>query len=151
MPNRRQIVAFAGTLGIALAVSMPAFSAEPMVFSNGGSAINGYDPVAYFTEGRPVEGSDEFTLTWNDAIWRFSSAMNRDRFESDPEAYAPRYGGYCAYAVARDYTASTDPDAWSIHDGKLYLNYNKVVRGLWALDKDGNIQKADRNWPGVLE
>ena len=72
-------------------------------------------------------------------------------FIADPEKYAPAYGGYCAWAVANNYTASIDPDAWSIKDGKLYLNYSKLVRARWALDKDGNIETADKNWPGLRD
>ena len=125
MLTRRHILLLATLSGAALAVGNPVAAAQPMVFSNGGFAINGYDPVAYFTEGEPVEGLDEHTLTWNDATWRFANAKNLEAFEADPETYAPRYGGYCAYAVSRNYTASTDPDAWTIHDGKLYLNYQQ--------------------------
>ena len=117
----------------------------------GGVAIDGTDPVAYFTDGKPVEGSSNFEHEWNGATWRFASAENRDRFAADPEAYAPQYGGYCAWAVAQGYTASTDPEAWKIVDGKLYLNYNKDVQSRWEGDVPGNIAKGDANWPTVLE
>ena len=123
---------------------------DPVYQSFLGTAIDGTDPVAYFTEGRPVEGSKEFTHEWNGATWRFSSAENRDKFIADPEAYAPQYGGYCAWAVAQGYTASTDPEAWKIVDGKLYLNYNKSVQQKWEGDIPGHISSADGNWPKVL-
>ncbi|MGD1924778.1 MAG: YHS domain-containing (seleno)protein [Paracoccaceae bacterium] len=116
-----------------------------------GTAIDGTDPVAYFTEGRPVEGSSDFTHEWNGAVWRFSSAENRDLFIADPAKYAPQYGGYCAWAVSQGYTASTDPDAWKIVDGKLYLNYNKDVQSTWEEDIPGHIASGDANWPKVLE
>ncbi len=117
-----------------------------------GIAIKGYDPVAYHEEGKPVKGSSQYEFTWKDAKWRFASAAHRDLFEADPEKYAPRYGGYCAYAVSQGYTASVDPEnAWTIFEGKLYLNYNVDVKKTWQKDIPGNIKKADANWPGVLK
>ncbi len=116
----------------------------------GGVAIDGYDPVAYFTDGKPVEGSKEFSHEWNGATWRFASADHRDLFVTAPEKYVPRYGGYCAWAVSNNYTADTDPQAWSIVEGKLYLNYNLEVRSKWEKDVPGNIAKADQNWPKLV-
>jgi len=124
--------------------------ADEVYTSRRGGAIRGTDPVAYFTEGKPVPGSREFTAEWQGAEWRFASAGNRDLFLADPEAYAPQYGGYCAWAVAQGYTASTVPEAWEIVDGKLYLNYSLGVREQWRQDIPGNIRKGDANWPGVL-
>lgn len=115
-----------------------------------GLAIRGADPVAYFTQGGPVAGSAEFAYTWNNATWQFASAENRDLFAANPEQYAPQYGGFCAWAVSQGYTASTDPNAWRIVDGKLYLNYNQGVQRRWERDIPGNINKANANWPGVL-
>lgn len=113
-------------------------------------AIRGTDPVAYFTQGGPVAGSAEFTHTWNNATWQFSSAENRDLFASNPEQYAPQYGGFCAWAVSQGYTASIDPNAWKIVDGKLYLNYSRGVQRRWEQDIPGNVNRANANWPGVL-
>ena len=107
--------------------------------------------VAYFTQGSPVAGDPAITHDWNGATWRFSSTENRDAFAADPAAYAPQYGGYCAYAVSEGYTASTVPEAWSIVDGKLYLNYSTGVKGRWEQDIPGRISAADANWPKVLE
>ena len=107
--------------------------------------------MAYFTDGKPVEGIDEFTLEWNGAKWRFASAANRDAFKAEPEKYAPQFGGYCAWAVSQGYTASADPEAWKIVEGKLYLNYDKSVQKTWEEDVPGNITKAEANWPKVLE
>ena len=118
-------------------------------FSN--LAVGGYDPVAYFTEGRPVEGRSDHELEWTGATWRFSSAGNLAAFKADPESYAPRYGGYCAWAVSQGYTASTDPTAWRIVDDKLYLNYSRDIQRRWEQDIPGNIVKADANWPKVLD
>lgn len=120
------------------------------VYSSWGKAIKGYDPVAYFTEGKPVKGDKQFTHTWNDARWLFSSEQNRDRFALNPEQYAPQYGGYCAWAVSQGYTASIDPDAWSIVDNKLYLNYSKGMQRKWEDDIPGHIASADNNWPKIL-
>ncbi len=117
----------------------------------GAVAIEGTDPVAYFTEGKAFEGSSRFTHTWKGAKWRFKNAANRDAFAGDPEKYAPRFGGYCAWAVSQGYTASIDPEAWTVHKGKLYLNYSIGVRDEWAKDIPGNIAKGENNWPKVLD
>ena len=117
----------------------------------GKKAIKGYDPVAYFTDGKPVEGKKEFTYEWKGAKWFFASAEHRDQFKADPDKYAPRYGGYCAYAVAMGKTADIDPKAWKIVDGRLYLNYDQDIQKKWQADIPGFIEKANRNWPGVLK
>lgn len=109
-------------------------------------AIDGYDPVAYFTEGKPVEGSASIGLEWGGGTWRFSSEANRHAFESDPEKYAPQYGGYCAYGMSEGYLAQTDPAAWTIVDGKLYLNFDAGVMERWRETKERRIPRADANW-----
>ena len=113
-------------------------------------AIRGADPVAYFTQSDAVMGSPEYEYEWNGATWRFSSTANMEAFKADPEAYAPQYGGYCAKALSEGNLASVDPRAWSIVDGKLYLNYSADVQAQWAEDVPGNIEKADTFWPTVL-
>ena len=132
------------------ALHTPARADAPMFFTGGGSAINGYDTVAYFTTGEPVEGRAEIAVMWKGAIWRFASEDNREVFESDPRAYAPQYGGYCAYGVAQGYREKTEPGAWRIVEGKLYLIRAPSVRAIWEQDMVGNIAKANANWPGVL-
>jgi len=135
-----------------LLVSGPAAAQQAPVHSTFlGGAIQGYDPVAYFTEGRSVEGSRQFSHQWNGATWRFASAANRDRFAQSPEKYAPQYGGYCAFGVASGYAVKIDPQAWNVVDGKLYLNYSLAVQADWKKDVPGYIRKADSNWPRVLE
>jgi YHS domain-containing protein len=140
---------------VLLAVSLAAVPAGAADAVNktrfGGLAVDGYDAVAYFTDGKPVKGAKEFTHEWQGATWRFASAAHRDAFAAEPETYAPQYGGYCAWAVSQDYTADADPEAWTVVDGKLYLNYSAKVQATWGLDKAGNIAKADANWPAVLE
>ena len=125
-------------------------AAKPSVFSGVEGAINGYDPVAYFSEGKPVKGSEQHTFVWEGATFRFSSAGNLALFAADPSKYAPQYGGYCAFAVSKGATAPTVPNAWTIVDGKLYLNYSLDVMTRWRSDIPGHIAAADGNWPDVL-
>jgi YHS domain-containing protein len=144
-------------LVLALAVSIPpggpALARSPEIYTGilSSTAVGGYDPVAYFTEGRPVEGKREFAFSWKGVTWRFASEKNRDAFKAKPEAYAPQYGGYCAWAVSQGYTAKGDPKYWKIVGGKLYLNYNAKVQKDWEKDISGHVAKADRNWPKVLD
>jgi len=129
-----------------------AWSKDPVNSSLfGRTAIHGYDPVAYFADGKPVAGKAEFELTWSGAKWRFVSAEHREAFKQSPEKYAPQYGGYCAYAVSQGRLADIDPEAWAIVDGKLYLNYDDEIQQKWKADIPGYITKADKNWPGVLK
>ena len=121
--------------------------ANKSVFVDDGFAIRGYDPVAYFTEGKPVRGDEQFSAEYDGATWLFASAANRDKFQADPAAYAPQYGGFCAYAVSQGYTAKIEPDAWKIVDGKLYLNYDQRVQRIWEKDIPGYIADANKNWP----
>lgn len=123
---------------------------QAKIYTENQIAIDGTDPVAYFKEQKPVAGNPEFNYEWMGATWHFSSAENRDLFTQNPEQYAPQYGGYCAKAVSEGSIAPTSPDAWTIYEGKLYLNYDKNVQAQWQKDIPGNIAKADKNWPGVL-
>ena len=132
------------------AAILPLAAAEPPIYAKRGIAIKGEDPVAYFTESKPVPGSKKSETEWKGAKWRFASAQNRDMFQSNPEKYAPQYGGYCSYAVSQGYTAKIKINAWAIVDGKLYLNYSQSVRRLWETDIPGHIASANKNWPGVL-
>jgi enamine deaminase RidA (YjgF/YER057c/UK114 family) len=111
-------------------------------------SISGYDPVAYFTEGKPVPGSSEFEYVWHDARWQFASAAHRDLFVKDPEHYAPRYDGYCALGVAwqQPHKDTVDPNAWAIVDGKLYLTHTTRSLAAWQEKAAENIKRADQNW-----
>ena len=150
MQTRRTFLSTLTAIPLAL-TAVPAFAMEPPVYSEGGGiAIDGTDTVAYFTEGAPVPGSPDHTVEWNGHVWQFSSAENAALFEADPEAYAPQYGGYCAFAAAQGYVASTVPEAWSIRDGKLYLNFSLGVRDRWLSNVDQFISQANDNWPGIL-
>jgi YHS domain-containing protein len=123
---------------------------KPVNADANGLALHGYDAVAYFTDQKAIEGSPRFTFEWNGATFRFASAANRDRFAASPEAYAPQFGGYCAWAVSRNYTADIDPNAFDIVNGKLYLNYSRMVQLRWKVDRSGNIRKAAQNWPKLV-
>lgn len=148
--TRRHLLTLAIAAPAVAAFAPAAMAATPEIYAEGGIAIDGTDAVAYFTEGKPVTGDEAFTHDYMGATWHFSSMENRDLFAADPEAYAPQYGGYCAFAVSRGGTASTVPEAWRIVDDKLYLNFSLKVQGFWLEDVPGNIAKADANWPGVL-
>jgi YHS domain-containing protein len=150
LPDRRFVFSIAiATLFIA---AVPSAGPKPPVNTNGQAeiALSGYDVVAYF-DGRAAPGNARFEHRWNGALWRFASEANRDRFAKDPEKYAPQFGGYCAWAVSRGYTADVDPEAFRVVNGRLYLNYSKSVQRRWEQDVPGNISKAEANWPGVLQ
>ena len=114
-----------------------------------GLAIKGYDPVSYFTSGKPTPGLAQFSTTYKGATYRFVSAENRDRFLAATEKFVPQYGGYCAYAISLNKIADIDPDEWAIVNDKLYLNNGFLAQSLWFLDKSGNIVRGDQNWPLV--
>lgn len=137
-----------------LALGMAAFAAEkPPVDAvnkdSRGLALKGYDPVAYFVDSKPAEGSKDITLDWSGATWRFASEKNRELFKAEPAKYAPQFGGYCAWAVGQNYTATADPQAWKIVDGKLYVNYNKDVQKKWDADNRKLIEAGGKNWPAL--
>jgi YHS domain-containing protein len=135
-------------LGIAIALlGAAAFAGE--FYEKGGAAIRGYDAVAYFTQNKPVQGSPEHRAEYRGSTFHFASKANRDTFAADPAKYAPQYGGFCAFGTASGYKAAIDPAAFTVVDGKLYLNYNRDVQKQWNKDVPGYIAKADRNWPEV--
>lgn len=142
----------AAIVGVAAAAFVPsaANAADPVhtgVFNN--VAVGGYDAVSFF-DGNGVEGKKQFTTTYQGAEFRFASAENLATFEDDPEAYAPQYGGYCAWAVAQGNLAPGNPRNANVVDGKLYLNFNDGVEKRWLADIDGFIEKADDQWPAIL-
>lgn len=112
-------------------------------------AISGYDTVAYFSKGKAVEGSYKYTATYKNAIYQFSSAKNRDLFRSNPEQYAPQFGGFCAMGVALEKKLDVDPKAFKIVDGKLYLNLNPAVQKKWLTDVPAYIDTAENNWSDI--
>lgn len=160
MFSRRQFLSTAFAVAIALPamMSVPALVATPAAAQKApvytgivkGVAVGGYDPVAYFTEKKPVKGNPAVALEHGGAQYHFSSEANREAFKAEPAKYAPQYGGYCAWAVSQGYTAHGDPNAWTVTNGKLFLNYNAGVRSTWEKDIPGHITKADTNWPKLV-
>jgi YHS domain-containing protein len=146
------IAAAFAALTLSLFSTGPAFARSADVYTATFSslAVGGYDAVAYFKAGKPVEGTAAFSTDYKGATWHFASKENLDAFKANPIAYAPQYGGYCAWAVAQGGTASGDPLLWKIVGGKLYLNYDQGVQAKWEKDIPGFIAKADKNWPSVL-
>ena len=149
---RSQQLALPVFLGFVLLVLMAsaAQAVDPVYTSRGNVAVGSYDTVAYFMDNAAVRGEKSITHEWNGAVWRFATTENRDKFAAEPERYAPQYGGYCAYAVSKGSTASGDPEAWTIHEGKLYLNYNKSIRTKWRKDIPGFVAAANGHWPKLL-
>ena len=132
--------------------SITAFAKPPVeigTFNN--KAIYGYDPIGYWTENKAVKGSDDHVFTWRGAEWHFASEENLNTFKSDPEKYAPQYGGYCAFGLANEKLVSIDPDAFTIYNDKLYLNYSERVSKRWLENKDEFIEWADENYPKKVD
>lgn len=151
MLTRRQILTTtAAAVPAAVIMARPVWSGSSAIYAENGVAIDGSDVVAYFAGNGPVVGDPGIALNWKGATWHFSSVENRDTFEADPSAYEPQFGGYCAWAVANGYVASTVPEAWSLHRGRLYLNYSRRIRRRWERDIEGNIALGEQNWPAVL-
>ncbi len=135
----RSIIIFLVLVGLSLA--------KPVIFGNKGIAIGGYDTVAYFTQKKAVKGKARFAHRYRKATWYFSSAANLRRFKKNPKKYAPLYGGYCAYAMATSgKKVKIDPTAFSVHKGRLYLNYNDKIQKKWLQQVDTYIKQANKNY-----
>jgi len=143
MITRRTALALIGAT-----IASPALANRPEIYKDSNNvAIDGYDAVGYFTDEAHVQGLANFSTDWMGATWQFANAANRDMFAANPEAYAPQYGGHCAYAASKGALASSVPEAWTIVEGKLYLNFSLGVRDIWRRDIAGNIALADGFWP----
>ena len=151
MTSRRHFLAAALSLPALGLTLRSALAATPEFFNTDGLAASGHDVVAYFAQSDAVEGNEQFSLQWKGAIWHFVSAENMALFEADPWAYAPQYGGYCAFAMAKNAIARSVPAAWTVYEGKLYLNQSKIVRALWKRDIPGFLVAADKVWPDILQ
>ncbi|MCI2394490.1 YHS domain-containing (seleno)protein [Aliiroseovarius sediminis] len=149
--SRRFVVSGLLAAPVAAGLGVPrAQAATAAVYIKDGVAWNGYDPVAYFTAGVPVPGRQDLEFDHNGVTVLFSNEDNRDLFADDPARYAPQYGGYCAYALSQGQIVPTVPAAWTIHEGKLFLNASLQNRDLWLADIAGHIAQADTFWPDVL-
>lgn len=150
MITRRRLIHFGALSAVLLAPSM-AFAAKDPVYNSRDIAIQGYDPVAYFTDQQARKGHRDYEVSHMGSTFRFANAENKALFEANPDKYAPQYGGYCAWAVSHGYTASINPHAWTIDNDKLYLNYSLSVRAQWDADRANRIRLGDQNWPAVLD
>jgi YHS domain-containing protein len=142
---------FLGLFAAMLALPLAAQTKALLNLDKSGLAIRGYDPVAFFTDGKPVKGKPEFLARHNGALYYFASKEHRDSFKADPVKYEPAFGGYCAYGVSRNKLVEIDVDAFQIVDGKLLLQYSKGVRDDFNKDTKGNLVKANANWPALVE
>jgi len=136
-------------LGLALVLTLSTSLAETLQYSTDNGAIDGYDPVSYFVDGRAERGSADIVAEWNGAVWHFASEAHRDMFVEDPEKFAPQYGGFCALGMAHGGDVPPDPEAWTIYEGKLYLNMIKEVTITWRYNPDKLIERADLKWQAM--
>jgi hypothetical protein len=139
------------TVAMAGLVSENAYAKDAEVYTSWRNNLSagGYDVVS-FHQGNPVKGNVKISTDWREAQWLFASKTNQDLFEADPEKYAPAYGGYCAWALAKNKLAKGSPEHWTIKDGRLYLNFNKKIKNRWLKDTDNFITQGDGNWPNIL-
>lgn len=114
-----------------------------------GVAVHGFDPVAYFTQQKPVQGTATYSVVHGGATYRFANAAHMRAFKKDPDKYTPAFGGYCAYGVAVGAKFDGDPRYWRIVNGKLYLNLNREIQKTWLKDIPGNIKKAVKSWTKI--
>jgi len=135
-----------GTLFLLFVLALRISAADTLQYSTKNGAIDGYDPVSYFTNHRAERGSPDITTEWNGAVWRFTSEAHRRLFVANPEKYVPQYGGFCALGMAHGGDVPTNPEAWTIHEGKLYLNMISEVTITWRYNPDKLIERADVKW-----
>lgn len=131
---------------MAVLITSGSFAQNNSYNSTNGVAIKGYDPVAYFIQSSAIPGKDDFMYEWSGTKWKFISESNLELFKTAPEKYAPQFGGFCAYGCSEKHKSPTDPNAWTIIDNKLYLNYNLKVKELWLKDTANRIAAATAYW-----
>ena len=149
--KQNSIKAAALALGLLCAAAIHSFAGVLLKVDGMGVAIKGYFPVAYFYDHKAVKGDEKFHSAYKGATYDFASAEHKADFDKDPAKYEPQFGGFCAYAVSKNSTASIDPEAFQIVDGRLLLQYNTDIRDKFNQDQAGNLKKADGNWPGLVE
>lgn len=134
---------------VLLLIALFSYAQKPEIYAPSGIAVNGYDVVSFFTEAKPVKGSETFSFYWKETTWLFSTQQHLDSFKRSPEKYEPAYGGYCSYGASRGYKASSQADTWVILSGKLYFNYNQKVKEIWNKNRAAYIDSANVKWPVV--
>src|SRR5215475_7440043 len=136
-----------------LFVTLPVFGQTKTLLNldKQGVAIQGYDPVAFFTQNKPVKGRPEFESKYNGARYLFATAEDKATFDANPAKYEPQFGGFCAYAASKNRTAPVKIEAFQIVNGRLLMQYDLDIRNEFNKDTEGNLQKADRNWPGLVQ
>ncbi|SDR39517.1 YHS domain-containing (seleno)protein [Pseudovibrio sp. Tun.PSC04-5.I4] len=149
MQLKSTMLAVGLALSTLMTVPMTAMADDVTNFVEDGYAIKGTDPVAYFTEDKPVAGNAKYTTTYQGVKWKFSSQSNLDKFKADPVKYAPQYGGWCATGVSFGVKIPIQPDKWKIVDGKLYLNAHAGAQRSFLKDPKASITRANENWPGI--
>ena len=145
--SRRSVIA-AGFLGTLLGASNPSSAAGTQT---GRVVLSGYDPVSYFTEGRPEKGLPEFSASYDNATYWFKDAKHQSMFVSDPERYAPQYGGFCAIDLSRGNLTDPDPEAWAIKDGKLFVFGKKAGMSIFADQGASIVEKSNERWPEMRQ
>ncbi|MEK0162883.1 MULTISPECIES: YHS domain-containing (seleno)protein [unclassified Phaeobacter] len=138
------------TLAAAMLTATPARAEVALVSAPRGLAVGGHDVVAFFQDGAAIPGQQDHAILWRGAIWRFASSQNQEEFERNPRAFAPRFGGYCAYALSQGYLAPGNPTLWVIADGRLYLLNNPSALAAWEAERLRLIADAEQQWPAVL-
>jgi len=146
MKNLFQLALF-----VSLATSVLAQSKTLLNLDKNSIAIQGYDPVAYFTDNKPIKGQPAFSSSYHGATYLFASKDHKTLFDNAPDKYEPAFGGYCAFGVSRNKLVEIDPEAFQIVDGRLLVQYSKNIRDDFNKDTRGNLTKANANWPGLLE
>jgi YHS domain-containing protein len=138
-------------LGPLIAFAAFASAGEVVNIDKNGLALQGYDPVAYFTDGKPVKGSPEFTVTYKGATYQFALAEHKQLFEKSPAKYEPQFGGFCGYAASINKLAPIEVEYFQVLDDRLILQHNKKAWDLWHQDVEGNLKKADTNRPKLSQ
>ena len=138
----------AAMLIVGAVVSTSAFAQD---YTHSTPGVSGYDPVAYFTEGKPLKGNGYHVSDFQGVTYAFASEEHKELFDANPEKYVPAYGGYCAYGVAVGKKFVADPEVWKIVQGRLYLNLDRKIQRTWEKDIPGNIKKADANWAEIRD
>ncbi len=144
---KSSLIYLATLVGLAAVVH----AGEVINIDKNGLALQGYDPVGYFTDGKPVKGSAEFTASYKGGTYQFASAEHRDMFKESPAKYEPQFGGFCGYAASINKLAPIEVDKFQVLHDRLILQHNKKAWDLWHQDVEGNLKKADANWPTLTQ